>query len=151
MEDKIMLPTVFSYRNNGVNNFFNDLLNDSFFNTENWNYAPRNCVSSPKVNILEDEKEYTIEVAAPGLGKKDFEIKLDGDVLTISSRKETKKDESVNHLRYEFDYEGFERSFSLPEDVNADKIKAEHQNGILYVSLPKRDAKPKIVKEIKIN
>lgn len=146
MEDKIMLPRIL--RNNGLS-WVDELFNHDYFpTTMDWEGGR----SIPAVNISENEKSYEIEVAAPGLDKKDFHVKLENNVLTISSEKEYKneeKDEKV--LRKEFGYSSFCRSFSLPESVNAEKINASHKDGVLHVSVPKREeAKAKPVKEIKI-
>lgn len=97
----------------------------------------------PKVNIYESEKEYRIEVAAPGLDKKDFTIDVKEDVLTLSSNKENvSEEEKDNVLRREFNHSSFERSFVLPEDIKTEKISAKHLNGILNITIPKKD-KPK--------
>ena len=106
----------------------------------------------PEVNVLENAEGYKIEVAAPGLAKNDFKIEVNNNVLTISSEKETKlEDEKEKFIRREFSYSSFKRSFSLPESVNQDKIKANHKDGILMVEIPKRDeAKEKPKREIKI-
>ena len=98
--------------------------------------------SVPEVNVREKQDEYVIELAAPGLNKKDFNVNVQNNVLVISSEKEDKdekKDENDNFLRREFSYSSFQRSFSLPEGVNADDINAKHENGVLYVSIPKKD------------
>lgn len=110
-------------------------------------------VKSPSVNIAEDDKEYKIEVAAPGLEKRDFKIELENKFLIISSEKEEeKKEENKNYKRREFSYSSFSRSFQLPENVLADKIDAKYENGILKINLPKKEltvSKPK--KEIKVS
>jgi HSP20 family protein len=96
----------------------------------------------PAVNIKENEHEFQIDVAAPGMKKEDFKLNLDNNVLTISSEKELKneeKDEQGNYTRREFSYQSFTRSFSLPEMVNADQIKANYNDGILRISLPKKE------------
>jgi HSP20 family protein len=96
--------------------------------------------SLPAVNIAENDDSYVIEVAAPGLEKKDFSVSLENDCLTISSEKENKSEESnERYTRKEFMYHSFRRSFTLPDTVNSDKIKASHKNGILYVTVPKKD------------
>ena len=98
--------------------------------------------SVPEVNVREKQDEYVIELAAPGLDKKDFNVNVQNNVLVISSEKEDKdekKDENDNFLRREFSYSSFQRSFSLPEGVKPDDIKAKHENGVLYVSIPKKD------------
>lgn len=105
----------------------------------------------PAVNIVELDDEYRLEMAAPGLDKKDFEIKIDNDVLTISARKEQKEEEKGKYTRREFGYFEFARSFTLPETVDPANIKARYENGVLYVSLPKKpEAKPQPVRTIKV-
>jgi len=106
----------------------------------------------PAVNISEGDDAYTIEVAAPGLEKKDFQIDLDNDVLTIASLKEDKAEHSKdNYTCREFSYDSFSRSFTLPEMADADKISASHKNGILFVSIPKKEeAKVKPARQIAI-
>ena len=98
--------------------------------------------SVPDVNVREKQNEYVIELAAPGLDKKDFNVNVQNNVLVISSEKEDKdekKDENDNFLRREFSYSSFQRSFSLPEGVKPDDINAKHENGVLYVTIPKKD------------
>lgn len=107
----------------------------------------------PEVNVIENADAFKIEVAAPGLEKNDFKIDVNNNVLTISSEKEVKnEDEKENYIRREFSYSSFQRSFSLPESVNQDKINAKHKDGILRIEIPKRDkAKEKPKREIKIS
>jgi HSP20 family protein len=106
----------------------------------------------PAVNVEEDEKEYRIEVAAPGLEKEDLKVSVNDGVLTISSEKEIEKeDKKDSYIRREFGYTSFCRSFTLPEEVNSDKIIAKHKNGVLHISIPKAEVKVKPVKEIKIS
>jgi len=128
---------------------------DNFFGRD---YMPETYMNGsyknvPAVNIMENNDSYTIEVAAPGLSKKDFNIHLENDVLTISSEKEIKED---NHegktYRKEFSYNSFSRCFSLPDSIEASKIKASHKDGILYVELPKREeAKVQPARQIAIS
>jgi HSP20 family protein len=129
-----------------------------FFNNDlmDWNmgnFSPVNT-SLPAVNVKETEDDYLIEVAAPGMKKDDFKINLDNDRLTISSEKEDEDaDNEDDYTRREFCYQSFQRSFNLPERlVDTEKIKAEYKNGVLNVTLPKREeAKPKPAREIKIS
>lgn len=102
----------------------------------------KNLRSLPAVNIEELEDKYSLELAAPGKSKKDFNIELDNDLLTISSetREDNKtEDKERNFTRREFSYESFKRSFTLPESIDTSKIKANYRNGVLIVDLPKRE------------
>ena len=107
------------------------------------------------MNVKENDEEYEIEVAAPGMKKNDFKINLDNNQLTISS--EIKKEDSTKEIdqytRREFSYQSFQRSFTLPNNVvDGDKIAAKYTDGILTIKLPKRDeVKPKPAREIKIS
>jgi HSP20 family protein len=109
--------------------------------------------SVPAVNIMEDDDGYSIEVAAPGLDKKDFNINLENNMLTISSEREHKaEDNEATIRRREFSYDSFKRSFSLPDSIDTEKIKASHKDGILFVALPKREeAKVKPARQISIS
>lgn len=128
---------------------------DDFFNTElsDWkrtNYSSTNT-TLPKVNIRESDEGFEIEMAAPGMDKKEFNVKLDQDMLTISSQKEMSSKDS-NYTRREFAYHSFTRTFKLPESADGDKINASYKNGILSLSIPKKEeAKPKPPKAISIS
>jgi HSP20 family protein len=106
----------------------------------------------PPINITENDKDFKIELAAPGLEKKDFKIETDNDTLTISSEKEhEKKEEKENYRRQEFSYESFSRSFQIPENSLPEKIDAKYEGGILKLTLPKKEVTiHKAKKEIKI-
>ncbi len=116
-------------------------------------FEPRRGFSVPAVNIIEGKDDFSIEVAAPGLEKDDFRIDLENNILTISCEKEENKEETdEQYMRKEFNYSSFNRTFSLPDSVDSDKIKASHKNGILNITIPKREeAKQKPAKQIKIN
>ncbi len=99
----------------------------------------------PAVNIKETDKGFQIDFAAPGMNKKDFNIEVDDNVLTVSSEKEEKheeKDKDGRYTRKEFSYTTFKRSFTLPENVNTDKIKANYNDGLLQIEVPKKEIKP---------
>jgi len=124
-----------------VPNFFDDFLRDwsitNFSDTD---------TTLPAVNIKEDDNGFSIEVAAPGMDKKDFNINFDNDILTISSEKNVEnEDKGDNYTRKEYSYQSFTRSFRIPENtVDSDKISASYKNGELMISIPKREeAKPK--------
>ena len=109
----------------------------------------------PAVNVRETNEEYIIDVAAPGMKREEFKVELDSNVLTISSQREEKReenDEIKNYTRREFNYQSFQRSFTLNENkVEGDKISARYAEGILHVTVPKKDeAKVKPVRQIKI-
>ncbi|MBN2611655.1 MAG: Hsp20/alpha crystallin family protein [Bacteroidales bacterium] len=144
-----------------TNNWFPSFpsLIDKFFDGDLMDWNNRNFAESnstlPAVNVKENENEFMIEVAAPGLKKGDFKLNYDNGMLTISSEKKDEKQEKDGEkvTRREFSYQAFQRSFTIPENiVNADKISAKYEDGILHVALPKREeVKPKPVKEIKIS
>jgi HSP20 family protein len=94
----------------------------------------------PSVNVVENEQNYNVSVAAPGLKKEDFKIDLKGNMLTISSEKEEQKEEKEGkYNRKEYNYSSFSRSFTLPEDVNKDQIQAKYEDGVLNLTLPKKE------------
>ena len=113
---------------------------------------PVNTVKVPAVNITEQKNEYLVSLAAPGLKKEDFKIDVDGNVLTISSEKEEKSEEKDKKFsRKEYSYSSFRRSFTLPEEINQEKIEARYEDGILKILLPRNDeAKKPSVKQISI-
>lgn len=106
----------------------------------------------PDANIIENHKDFKIELAAPGLERKDFKVEVDNGVLTISSEKEEeKKEEHKNYWRKEFSYHSFSRSFKLPENSLPDKVEAKYENGVLNITVPKKEiASSKPAKEIKV-
>jgi HSP20 family protein len=107
--------------------------NDAFFDSD---LIRKEWV--PAVNIKENEKDFEIELAAPGLNKKDFKISVANGMMTISSEKEEKtEEEKENYTRREFSYRSFRRSFRLPENVDENKIKASYQNGVLMLKVAK--------------
>jgi len=126
--------------------FYNGLLNDF----ENDLFKHKNNNDVPAVNIQEDEKQFLLELAVPGMKKDDFKIDLENQVLTISSetKEETEKTEN-NYTRREFSYNSFSRSFTLPKSIVSEKIKADYKDGILKISLPK-NKETKLSREIKV-
>lgn len=106
----------------------------------------------PAVNVLEKEKAFEIEMAAPGLEKKDFNITVDNGVLTISCEKEAEKeDKEKNYTRREYSYTNFARSFTLPDSVKSDEISAKYEDGVLRLILPKTDEAKVKSKAVKVN
>jgi HSP20 family protein len=152
MEDKAMLPTIVKTRNLGVPSFVDEFFNDSFLpKFFDWGSSVKTA-GLPAVNVEETDKEYRIEVAAPGLEKNDLRIAVNEGVLTISSEKKTEKEEKDDrYIRREFGYTSFCRSFTLPDGTNSDNISASHKNGVLNISIPKEEVKLAPMKEIKIS
>jgi HSP20 family protein len=145
MEDKTMLPTI---TRRGYNPFLSNLFDDDFFPV-----LSNRTSSMPAVNIRENEKNFTLDLAIPGMDKKDLKIDINEDVLTISSETSNEtEDNSDGYKRKEFSYSSFCRSFYLPENVNKEKIAASYKDGILSVELPKQEEeKSRISKQIKIS
>ena len=106
----------------------------------------------PSANVREDDKNYAIELALPGFTKDEISISFEDEVLTITAGRQPKEDVKVPKYTWnEFGYKSkFERSFQLPETVNADNISASFENGILLVTLPKKEVQPATVKQIAI-
>ena len=96
--------------------------------------------SMPSVNVRETDKAFEVDFAAPGLSKKDFKITVDNGVLTISSEKKEEKEEvEKDYTRREFSYNSFSRSFTLPENVNEEDVKAAYEEGILKLNIAKKN------------
>jgi HSP20 family protein len=109
-------------------------------------------INMPAVNVKETEKSYELELAVPGLSKKDFKIMAEEGILTVSSEREEEKElKEKDYTRKEFEYSSFSRSFTLPENVNEEEIKAGYDNGILKLSIAKRQlSQPKAKKAIEV-
>jgi HSP20 family protein len=123
-------------------NLLDDVYNRSISDLVGSDFA----VTTPSVNVSEDNENVVLEVAAPGLDKKDFNITVEKDQLIISATKEAQAEdkEEGKWTRKEFNYQSFKRSFHLSDKIETDKIEAEYNNGILKLVLPKKEeAKPK--------
>ena len=121
---------------NFVPTYWDDFFNDKFFNVQDTTVKGKN---SPAVNVLENEKGFSIELAAPGVAQEDFNIEVENDLLTISAeQREASKDSDIKYLRKEFGFNAFKRSFQLPDTINVASISARHNNGILSIELPKK-------------
>ena len=106
----------------------------------------------PAVNITEQKDAYLVLLAAPGMKKEDFKIDVDGNMLTIGSEKEeTKEEKGKKFTRKEYNYSSFSRGFTLPDEVNLEKIDAKYEDGVLKISLPrKEEAKKSAAKHIAV-
>ena len=140
-----LLPTTFPA-------LFDDFFGRELFNWGNNNYSATST-TVPSVNIRETGDNFEVEMAAPGMDKQDFKIELDGNTLTISSKKEhNQESEQEGYSRREFSYQSFERSFVLPKDVvDVEQIRAKYENGLLHLTIPKQErAKQKAPRLIEI-
>jgi len=118
-------------RGSMLSDFFDD---DVFFKN------PMGRRSLPSVNIKETEKSYELEMAAPGYNKKDFNISIEGNMLTVSAERKQEQEKTEDHYtRREFGYESFSRSFNLPSNTSEDDINARYEDGILKLSINKKD------------
>ena len=107
---------------------------DWFGGMENYN------ANLPAVNIRENEKDYELELAVPGMKKDDFNVEVDNNIMTISAEVNVENDETRdNYTRREFSFTSFKRSFTLPDTINEDKISASYVDGILKFTLPKKE------------
>ncbi|WP_250435962.1 Hsp20/alpha crystallin family protein [Hanstruepera flava] len=129
---------------------------DNFFDTDletgllsNFNHG----LTLPAVNIKEDNDNYNLELAVPGMNKEDFNLELDNEILSIGVEKQTEdKIDNENYTRREFGYSSFKRTFTLPDTVDTEKINAKYENGILNIHIPKREeAKRKPAKRIDVS
>jgi HSP20 family protein len=132
-----------------IDGLMNDLFNDlpatfgKTFREDVFNFPP--------VNIVEKADSYQLEVAAPGWDKADFNVKLDGKLLTISAaKKEETKADTDKIIRKEFSSKAFKRSFTVDEKIESGLIEAKYENGILKLYLPKKEEVKAITKEINI-
>lgn len=128
-----------------LSRFFDDDFHRDFLNWSNRNFSSTGT-SLPAVNIKETDEAFVLEVAAPGMQKSDFKVSLNNKLLTISSEtKETlEENKDDKYTRLEFSYQAFTRSFSLPETVQQDRIEAKYIDGVLHVTLPKREEAKKL-------
>ncbi len=124
-----------------------------FFSWENFFPTERAARQLPAVNISEDDKNYVVDVIAPGFKKDDFKVHVEDDVLTISaeSKHESKEeDEKKRYSRREYSYSSFTRSFKLPENTKDDGITASYADGVLKLNVPKSEQQVKASKQIAI-
>ena len=125
---------------------------DDFFNN---GFMPRANSTAPAVNVKETDKEYTMELAAPGIKKEYCRVGInDEGFLTVAiENKQEHKHEDKNHhyLRREFSYSNYEQNYTLPDDVQKDNISAKVEDGILTITMPKTAQKEKVTKSIEIS
>ena len=133
--------------NSWIPSVFGDLFDTDFM--------PRANCTAPAINVKESDKAYTVELAAPGMMKEDFDVHIndEGNLIIKMEKKQEHKDEDKNtrYLRREFSYSKFEQTLILPDDVKKEDIKARVENGVLTVELPKVvEEKVKLSRQIDI-
>jgi HSP20 family protein len=112
----------------------------------------KNCGCVPATNILEDEKQFEIQLAAPGMKKDDFSLNVENNVLSVSYEKKEDEKQEDKFLRREFSMDSFTRSFSIPKTTDGEKISARYEQGILFISIPKLNPeKAKLSRSIEIS
>ena len=131
-----------------LDNLFNDFFNRNLGDV----LGGDDALSTPAVNIIETDSGYRLEVAAPGLEKEDFSINLDKDLLTISASKEQKSEgqQDGKIVRREFSFSSFKRTFTIPENVNSEAIAASYDKGVLFITLPKKEAAAELSRVITV-
>ncbi|WP_279148916.1 Hsp20/alpha crystallin family protein [Segatella bryantii] len=140
-------------RRNNEQNWLNNWFDDSFFDTD---LMPRINATAPAVNVRENEKSYIMDIAAPGLKKEFVRIDLDNDGnlnIAIENKLEHKQENKKEHyIRREFSYSNYQQAYTLPDDVDKDKISAKVENGVLEILLPKLNPKdePRNTKKIEV-
>lgn len=122
------------------------LFEDFFKPWNDWFSSPwKGMLNVPAVNIEENEKEYRVSLAVPGMKKDDFKIDVDGNLITVSTEKEeTKEEQDKQFARREYNYSSFSRCFTLPEEVDRNQIVARYENGLLTLSLPRKEEMKKV-------
>jgi len=139
----------FNNRTRNTAPYFNNVFDSLFSDALNKNYGVNKM---PHVNILETTTSFKIELAAPGLNKEDFKIELKKDNLSVWAEKKAEQtEEQKNYTRKEFEYLSFARSFVLPEGIDAEKINAEYVNGILNITIGKKEQAKDEHKEIVVS
>ncbi len=131
---------------------FNQMI-DHFFNSSISDFLGAEFTSQqPAANIIENETDFQIQVAAPGLSKKAFKLEIIKDKLHISfENNEDKKDEDKVFTRREFNFRSFKRTFHIPENVDRDSVSASYKEGILFITLEKKEKEIEVSKSIKVN
>lgn len=143
--------SVVKWKNRPVFPSINSMLDSLFSNTTDFYSEVEKGTSIPAVNVTETDDSFGLEVAAPGKSKKDFKVEVDNGVLSISSEnEETKETEEKNYTRKEYSFNSFCRSFTLPENVDPEGIKAKYVDGVLNVTVPKKEPSKPEVKSIKV-
>jgi len=139
-----------NYNQNWLPSLFNDFMNDDWFTT-------RTSTAVPALNVIENEKDYELEFAVPGLKKEELNLQVDADgIMSISmarKNEENKEDKKRNYIRREFTFQEFNQSYILPDDADRARISAKVENGVLTINVPKLPAEkqPQAIQNIAIS
>ena len=139
-----------NYNQYWLPSLFNDFMNDDWFQT-------RTSTAVPALNVIENEKDYELEFAVPGLKKEELNLQVDADgIMSISmarKNEENKEDKKRNYIRREFTFQEFNQSYILPDDADRAKISAKVENGVLTINVPKLPAEkqPQTIQNIAIS
>lgn len=145
--------TLVKVNNNNLGKTFDGMMKDIFseFPTTLSKSFREDVLNFPPVNIMERTDAYVVELAAPGFEKADFTVKLEANILTISSKKKEEPNaETGKVLRTEFSNRAFKRSFTIDEKIDAENIVAKYENGVLKLELPKKEPARAAVKDISV-
>ena len=142
-----LVPLPVMFQNSWMPTVFEDFLNND--------WMPRANSTAPAVNVKEDEKAYTMELAAPGIKKEYCRVAINDEgnlTIAIENKQEHKNEDKHHHyLRREFSYSNYEQSYTLPDDVVKDQISAKVEDGILTITMPKTEPKQKVTKAIEVS
>ncbi|MBQ9477901.1 MAG: Hsp20/alpha crystallin family protein [Bacteroidales bacterium] len=132
-----MLPTAYRRNQDWLPSLFNAFWDDDFAGL-----TPAKQFASPAVNVVENDKDYQIELAAPGMTKEDFKVRLENNdelVVALEKKHENKEEKKRNYLRREFSYASYQQTFIIPEEVEVEGISAAMNDGVLTITLPKKE------------
>lgn len=138
-----------NYNQDWLSSLFRDFMNDDWF-------TGRTSGSVPALNVIENEKDYELEFAVPGLKKEELNLQVDNDgvmsISMVSKQEDSKTDNKRNYIRREFSYQRINQSYILPDDADHKNIKAKVENGVLTINIPKvsAESQAKAVKNIAI-
>lgn len=140
-----------------VSGWVDQLMQDNlnrFFTDDFWGFNGANYKTGVPVNLRETDKTYEMELVAPGLRKEDFKLNVSSDMLTVSfehNESQNEENKSEGWLRREYKMQSFTRSFSLDDTVDVNKVSASYNNGILHLTLPKKENAQKVSRTIEIS
>ena len=129
-----------SFFSSNLDHFFNDFFNHGFSDR----LEERSVSKRPATNVITNEDSFQLEIALPGLNKEDIDLQIEKDILTISAQTKSEKEgeevvDKVKYSRKEFDFTSFKRTFHLDETIDTSKVGASYENGVLLITLPKKE------------